>query len=509
MRNVLRAFSFISLGGLLVGYIIGITSNVIAAGQLLCHENQAIAHDATFFLQLQPALTQSQINSDAVKDWESLASSGPGYDQCWDLTAWSRGFFTASSLIGATLSSLYCFRYSDRLGRRLEVQISASLFFLGAVVAAASPYLWGVAAGFMTYGLGIGFAMHVGAAYIGEIAPPHIRGTLIAAKEGLIVSGILLGFLSGWAFSGIEPWGWRLMTVGPAIFASVMGLGMCWIPESPRWLELHGFSEAALASMQFFREDKSLEEVRIEVAAIREDITGAEKSNSVLDYPRPMLIGCGLVFLQQVTGQPSVLYFSTSIFKALGFGSSSAFSSVTIGLVKLIATLFAIVQVDRYGRRFLLFTGIGMMAVALIAISVSISFLTCNVDGIDVAGVMNCPGANVNMPRAPSIVLVLALMLYVSGYQVGFGPIAWIMIAEVFPLQVRSSAVSVAVVINFVTNIAVTATQPALLNSWGPSGLFSVYTALTITSFFFVWYIVPETRGKTLEEITAELSPSK
>merc|ERR1719198_1081275 len=152
-----------------------------------------------------------------------------------------------------------------------------------------------------------------------------------------------------------------------------------------------------------------------------------------------------------------------------------------------------------------------MMTLALFTISMSMNSLNCVAtdsgrDSSSHLEVMNCPGLDTDMPHFWRITLVLSLMLYVSGYQVGFGPVSWIMISEVFPQHVRSSAISVTVIFNFGTNIIVTASQPTLLNVLGASGLFLLYTVLSVLSFFFVWCIVPETRGKTLEEITAELS---
>merc|ERR1711988_529424 len=170
---------------------------------------------------------------------------------------------------------------------------------------------------------------------------------------------------------------------------------------------------------------------------------GEEASNSVgqevarardtFRYPRPLLIGCGIVFLQQVTGQPSVLYFATNIFKSAGFGSSAALSSVGIGFVKLVATLFTVWRVDQYGRRLLLFVGIGMMAFALCVLGVAFTFQECKTG----QSISSCSQSDITLPTSWSGVTVAALMLYVSGYQVGFGPIAWLLISEVFPLKVR------------------------------------------------------------------------
>merc|ERR1712216_941758 len=173
--------------------------------------------------------------------------------------------------------------------------------------------------------------------------------------------------------------------------------------------------------------------------------TEVAKTTDTFKYPRPLIIGCGIVFLQQVTGQPSVLYFATNIFKSAGFGNSAARSSTGLGAVKLLATLFTVWRVDQYGRRFLLFLGIGMMATALGVLGVAFIFQECSTG----QSIATCSQNDITLPGSWGIATVLALMLYVSGYQVGFGPIAWLLISEVFPLKVRGAALSLAAVINF------------------------------------------------------------
>eukprot|EP00929_Paragymnodinium_shiwhaense_P019072 TRINITY_DN1311_c0_g2_i1.p1 TRINITY_DN1311_c0_g2~~TRINITY_DN1311_c0_g2_i1.p1 ORF type:complete len:523 (-),score=112.12 TRINITY_DN1311_c0_g2_i1:376-1944(-) len=500
--NVYRAFVFIASGGLLFGYIIGITSNVVTSGQLLC---------------------ESGVDTKAtVGTWTSY-----GYGQCYDLGALQKGLLTSLNLIGACLASLVCFRYADDLGRKLEVQLGAALYFVGGIIAAASPVLWGIYIGFTIYGLGIGFAMHAAPVYIAEVSPAQIRGMLVSAKEAVIVCGMFLGFFFGWAFSNIATDGWRIMVVISAFFALVMGIGVSFIPESPRYLVLKAVRSTALlrndsaqdsqelskahTALSFYRDDASQEEVAEELEQIRSDISasiGAEvaKVTDTFKYPKPLLIGCGLVFLQQVTGQPSVLYYATNIFKSAGFGSAAALSSVFVGLVKLLATLFTVWRVDKFGRVLLLTVGIGMMIVALSLIGTAFMFRECETEHVSV---QDCDDKNVSLPQSWATVTVAGLMLYVSGYQVGFGPISWLMISEIFPLKVRGGAMSIAAIVNFGSNIMMTLLQQVLQDALTPAGLFFAYLVLSVVSIAFVQTIVPETKGKTLEEIEAMLSGNR
>jgi sugar porter (SP) family MFS transporter len=487
------AFIFIASGGLLFGYIIGVNSNIITTGQLLCTDDVV-----------------SKAGS-----WSSV-----GYDQCYKMNALEQGLFSSLSLIGATMSSLICFRFSENLGRKREVQIAALLYLAGAACAAACPVLWAIYLGILLYGLGIGFAMHAAPVYIAEISPAEVRGTLVAAKEAVIVLGMFLGFLFGFIFSSTGTYGWRFSVLISGVFALVMEIGIAFIPESPRFLVLRAVRTGGIlgsadrplnearASLKFFRGVESYVEIEDELQQIYDEAsssieTRVARTRDAFRYPRPLFIGCGIVFLQQVTGQPSVLYDATNIFKSAGFGNTAALSSVGVGIVKLIATLFTAFRVDKYGRRLLLFIGIAMMTVALAALGTAFMFQECKAPG---TSVKDCDDNDLELPRAWAMVTVGALMVYVSGYQIGFGPISWLLISEVFPLNVRGAALSIAAIINFGMNILMTLTQGVLQEALTACGVFYGYCGLALVSIVFVWRIVPETKGKTLEQIEGELT---
>eukprot|EP00933_Yihiella_yeosuensis_P017334 TRINITY_DN14500_c3_g1_i1.p1 TRINITY_DN14500_c3_g1~~TRINITY_DN14500_c3_g1_i1.p1 ORF type:complete len:516 (-),score=91.25 TRINITY_DN14500_c3_g1_i1:524-2071(-) len=496
LGNVYRSFVFIATGGLLFGYIIGINGNVVTKGQLVCPDDW----------------------TGPVGSWTSA-----GYGQCWKLSDWDQGIVSSLNLIGATLSSLVCFRYADDLGRKKEVQLGAALYFTGSLIAALSPMLWGIYFGLLIYGLGIGFAMHAAPVYIAEISPASIRGTLVSAKEAVIVVGMFMGFAMGAIFQGIGQDGWRFMVAFASLFALVMEVGIFAVPNSPRWLVLKHVQDRsrllassvsnakldeARAALQYFRNVERSDQVESELSSIQEDALQAAGQQTVscsetFRYPKPMVIGCGLVFLQQVTGQPAVLYFATNIFKGAGFASSAAFASVGVGFVKLLATLFTVWRIDQFGRRKLLLSGIAMMIVALALLGFAFSHRRCEDATIRVS---DCPADKVSLPRGWAISTVVALMIYVSGYQVGFGPISWLMISEIFPLGVRGAALSTAAIVNFSSNILMTLIQTALMKALTPAGTFFSYLALAIVSLIFVERIVPETKGKTLEEIEREMT---
>jgi len=257
-----------------------------------------------------------------------------------------------------------------------------------------------------------------------------------------------------------------------------------------------------------FRRGASEETIEAEVleieATVAEGGGGAGGARGgwaeVFQARRALLAGLGLVALQQLTGQPSVLYYQESIFADAGFGDQAATSSIIVGAAKLLATLTAVVTVDRFGRRPLLLVGTSMMLAALVLLGTAFAVGT--------------PSATdptmLTLPGAWPPLVVVALVLYVCGYQVGFGPIAWLIISEVFPLRTRTKALSFAVIVNFAANLIMTfALQPlqaafdSLLPGNGQALLFFLYGALCIVSLVFVVLFVPETKGKSLEEIEA------
>ena len=475
------------------------------------------------------------------------------------------GLLTSGSLFGAVVGTALSFALAAPLGRRGELLLGAALYVLGTLFTCFSPsgasQLIGVFAGRGVYGVGIAFSMHAAPVYISETSTAAVRGLLVSLKEGFIVLGILLGFSASAVATSLDlppSLAWRVIWALPALTGSLVLLGMSAMPESPRWLVLqalppaggsgggggssdhdgiigHGSGEAhrrgeghrrgkghshpvSLATIrQQMRAADALRRLRspsltspkaADEAAVDAELrailatlgTAAAGCTEVLSARRALLAGLGLVLLQQVTGQPSVLYYQEAIFRGAGFGELSAYASVIVGGSKLLATLFTVARVDQYGRRPLLFVGIGMMLASLAVLSVAF-----HEQGGGVGGVSS--------PGDPwAIAIVVALIVYVCGYQVGFGPIAWLIISEVFPLRTRATALSIAVMVNFAFNLLVTFSLPALQMAFdaiepgrGMAYLFGTYALLCVVSLLFVGRYVPETKGKTLEQIEEDL----
>lgn len=448
----------------------------------------------------------------------------------------ARGLLTSGSLIGAVLGTALCFPLAPALGRRGELLVASALYVVGTAASTLAPaggssLLQLVLVGRAIYGVGFAFAMHAAPVYISETAPPSVRGTLVSLKEGFIVLGILCGFgASALAAYHEVSSGWRAIWAPPALLALVVFAGMHAMPPSPRWLVLSAITraEAAHSGRELEAARKALSRLRspqlsgawrgtpeeeaaleasvaseLEAIAASASSSGASGGCAELWASRRALVaGLGLVLLQQVTGQPSVLYYQESIFRNAGFGEVAAYASLIVGCAKLLATMFAVSQVEKHGRKPLLFLGISMMLASLAALAVAFHQQPQSAAG----------GGSGGEGGPWPTVIVASLIVYVSGYQVGFGPISWLMISEVFPLRTRTNALAVASLVNFGFNLLATFSLPSLQHAFdaiepgkGMAWLFACYGLLCVASLAFVAGWVPETKGKSLEEIEREL----
>ncbi|KAL3683388.1 hypothetical protein R1sor_001410 [Riccia sorocarpa] len=462
-QSVLFPFFFPALGGLLFGYDIGATSGSVLS------------------------LTSPELSGTT---WYALSSV-------------ETGLVVSGSLYGALLGSILAFNVADSLGRRRELILSAVIYAVGSSVTGLAPNLAVLIGGRLVYGVAIGLAMHAAPCYISETSPSDIRGTLISLKEALIVLGILLGYLVG-SLEISTVGGWRLMFGAAVPLAAVMGLGMLWLPPSPRWLLLRAvqgklaLSEAkeragdALSKLRGTKKsshiiDAELEETLSSVeagAGGQGEITFGELFQGNLNR-KALFIGGGLVFLQQVTGQPSVLYYAASILQSAGFSAAADATNVSVilGTFKLVMTCVAVLYVDKTGRRPLLIGGVSGIVLALLLLAAYYSFAS----------------------GVPALA-VGALLLYVGSYQVSFGPISWLMVSEVFPLRTRGKALSLTTLINFTANALVAFAFAPLQDLVGVSATFLLFGAVGIGALFFVISQVPETKGLSLEQIEAKLS---
>lgn len=425
----------------------------------------------------------------------------------YNLSPLQSGLIVSLSLGGALIGSVAALLYGDQLGRKKELLLASSLYATASLIVAASPGgLPGVLSGRLLYGLGIGFAMHAAPAYIAETAPSKVRGLLISLKEAFIVGGILAGYATSYIFVN-EVGGWRNMYACAAVPALLAFAGVYTLPESPRWLALSGakVSDITDALIRTKGTKGSTSNASSNASSVVEkevdDIVQAMANSpraiksSIFDLSevlqpenrRPLTIGLSLMLFQQITGQPSVLYYAAKIFQAAGFGEAAEATGVSIilGMFKLLMTGVAVVTVDNWGRRPLLLYGVSALTASLLFLAAASSSTLGLPDGL---------AAWTNLG---------ALLVYVGAYQVSFGPISWLLVGEVFPLKVRGQAIALASLTNFGSNFLVSLLLPSVQEAYGPASTYLIFSLIGMVAVVVIYKIVPETKGKSLEEIEA------
>ncbi|CAA6669399.1 unnamed protein product [Spirodela intermedia] len=400
----------------------------------------------------------------------------------FDLSAVQLGLVVSGSLYGALAGSLIVYPIADFLGRRRELIGASVLYILGGLVTGFAPNLSVLIIGRLLYGIGIGLVSNAWSSFVYcRDLTIRIRGTLISLKELFIVLGILLGYLVG-SVQIDAVGGWRYMYGLSAPVAALMGIGMWSLPPSPRWLLLRGIDSRSAS-------DK-LSEIQIEdtLVSLKSAYSEQEQEGSFLEVfegasLKAFIIGGGLVLFQQITGQPSVLYYAASILQSAGFSAAADATrvSVIIGVFKLLMTGVAVLKVDDLGRRPLLIGGVSGIVISLFLLAAYYKFL-----------------------GGASLVAVGALLLYVGSYQVSFGPISWLMVSEIFPIRTRGRGISLAVLTNFGSN-ALCSSLDDFQEILGPDNLFVLFGSIALLSLLFVIFYVPETKGLTLEQIESDI----
>lgn len=386
-------------------------------------------------------------------------------------------------LLGAVIGSLVAMAVIDRIGRRKSLIVSGVVFILGSVASSVAPDVGSLDTARVVLGIAIGISAVAAPMYITEIAPAERRGQLVSFFQLMITIGILVAYLNDEAFSTDGMWRWMLVTgVVPAI---VLLVGMRGLPESPRWFMSKGREADARAVLEKVEPGN----VDAEIAGIREGIE-AEKSASFRDLVGPVLrpaliIAVGLFIIQQFSGINTVIYYAPRIFQDAGFsaGSAAIWATVSVGVINVVATVAALMLIDRVGRKPLLYTGLAGMAVSLAVVASS--------------SLLSAGGTN----TAADYVTVLAVWAFIISFAISLGPIPWLMASELFPVSVRGKAASIATVVGWVGNLIVSATFLSLLDAVGTAGTFFGYAGVAVLGFIFVWFLVPETKGRTLEEI--------
>jgi SP family arabinose:H+ symporter-like MFS transporter len=413
--------------------------------------------------------------------------------QKYDLSAAMTGWAASCALVGCMVGAMFAGALSDKMGRKKVLMIAGVAFAVSSLgIMLPMSLSWFIVFRFIG-GIGIGIASMLAPMYISEIAPAAIRGRLISIYQLGIVIGILLIYFVNAAIAGMydEAWnvdqGWRWM-FGSGIIPSLVFIGLLLIvPESPRWLaQENRWKEAEDILTKVGGKAQAQEEL----VTIRESLNMQQISFSRLVKPglrTALIIGVALAILSQVTGINVIMYYAPEIFKATGDGSSSALmQTVLVGGINTLMTVVAIKYVDRLGRKKLLLIGAAGMALCLAL--VGFAFYTSNTQGYWV---------------------LAGILAYISFFAISLGPLTFVVVAEIFPTHIRGRAMSVAIFFLWLSVYVVSQTFPMLLESIGSAYTFWIYMVMSVIAFIFVWAMVPETKGKTLEEIEQLWIPAK
>jgi sugar porter (SP) family MFS transporter len=389
-------------------------------------------------------------------------------------------------LVGAMSGAVAGGSIADRIGRRSTLVWGGIIFLLGSLLAFWSPDLTILIVARGLLGIAIGFTSVTAPVYVSELAPPQSRGLLIGLYQFALTIGIVLADLVGYWLAGQQAW--RTMFGLGAVPAAFFLALIFTLPESPRWLfmqnrleEMHSvlssYTDAAGAKLL-------IEEIRTALAI------PVEQRWSELWKPAvraSLFIAVGFTVLQQVTGINTIIYYGPQIFALAGITSnrSAIFATLLVAVTNMLATIIALVLVDRVGRKPLLYAGVSGMTACLVLLAYS----------------FHAPTA---FGAAPGLVATVCLMVYITCFAFSMGPIAWILVSEVFPLRVRGRGVAAASLGSGASNFLVSMTFLSLINAAGSSITFLIYAAFCVLTLLFVRFIVPETAGRSLETISSE-----
>ena len=403
-----------------------------------------------------------------------------------------QGVVTSAVLVGAVAGAAAGGSLTDRYGRRRIIIAMAVLFTLGSLASAAATALWHLVAARLVLGVAIGVASMLTPLYLSEAAPAARPGGIVSLNQVCVTVGILASYLVDFAFADVAGT-WRWMLGLGAVPGLALGIGMALLPESPRWLAGQERWDEVRSVLAGLRERSPKDgsgqgEVEREVEALRGDLRCERQAASISALfaargaRRPLVIGIGLAVFQQVTGINTVIYYAPTILREAGFASNAVaiLATAGIGMVNVAATVAALLLMDRAGRRPLLLGGMAGMALCLLALAASFA----------VAG-----------SQSLGMVTASALAAYVAAFAVGLGPVFWLLIAEIFPLAFRGRGMSVASVANWGANLIVALVFLDLMRAIGAGGTFLLFAMLTALAVAFTWQLVPETRGRSLEEI--------
>ncbi len=394
------------------------------------------------------------------------------------------GWTVSSLLFGCIIGVILAGKMGDQFGRRKVLMFAAALFFLSSVGSALSNNLLMFVTARLVGGLAVGVASILSPMYIAEISPAPYRGRLVSLNQLAIVTGILIAFFTNYLLVGTGENNWRWMLLVMAAPAFLLFFALFFVPESPRWLVARNRDSTAF---EVLVKTVGEEFARIELDDIRKTLqNNQEASYRELLAPtvRPVLwLGIILAVFQQITGINTIMYYAPKIFAQIGQSNDTALlQTIAIGGTNLVFTIVAMLFIDRFGRKFLILSGSLGMTMMLTGLSL-LYFL-----------------------EAVTGLLVLIFILgYIAFFAASLGPALWVVVSEIFPNRLRSKGMSVALVALWLAATIIAIVFPVMLEALSGAVTFLIFAFICLLNLWYVWRYVPETKGKTLEELEAEL----
>jgi len=388
-------------------------------------------------------------------------------------------------LLGAIAGALIAGWSADRFSRRRTKIVSGTVYVIGGLACAFSQSYWQILASRFWLGLAVGCASFVSPMYIAEIVPPRIRGGVVSFNQLMITLGILVAYIVDWGFAGFSN-NWRWMFALAVVPGAALAIGMYFMPFSPRWLIEQGREDDAREVLENYRFEE--DDVDGEIEEIK-DV--AEKEFNLRELlgkgvRRMMIVGIALAVFQQIVGINTVIYYAPTILKFAGQQNTGALTqSVFIGCTNVFFTIVAILLLDKLGRRFFLIAGTTTLTAALVGLGIFFQIAS--------------------LQHSAGWLSLLCLLVYIAGFAVGLGPVFWLMISEIFPLQMRGPAMAVCTMFNWGFNFLISYTFLTLTDVLTKQGAFWLYAFFGVCAVIFFATFVPETKDRSLEEIQADL----
>ncbi|HAR5943141.1 TPA: sugar porter family MFS transporter, partial [Staphylococcus pseudintermedius] len=399
------------------------------------------------------------------------------------LNAYTEGLVVSSMLVGAIVGAGLSGPLSEKLGRRRLVFMISIVFIIGALILALAPTMEILVLGRVIIGLAVGGSTAIVPVYLSELAPTDARGSLSSLNQLMITIGILASYLVNYAFAPIEGWRWMLgLAVVPSV---ILMIGVIFMPESPRWLLEKRGEKAARDVMKL---TYPASEIDHEIENMKKINQIADNTWTVLKSPwllSTIIIGSVFALLQQLIGINAIIYYAPKIFATAGFGESTAIlSTVGIGVVNVLVTIFAISIIDKIDRKKLLVIGnIGMVA-SLLIMSALIWLIGVN---------------------SAAWIILLCLTTFIIFFGVSWGPVLWVMLPELFPMRARGAATGIAALVLSIGSLLVAQFFPVLTDVLQVQQVFLIFAVIGIIAMIFVIKFLPETRGRSLEQIEQDL----